>query len=344
MKFLLSKILMSEGKTSEAEAALQAFLKDYPTDANVPDAKRYLVKIEEGEKVAATTVIATSESIKPVAESPKAVAAAMAKAWASPDVDAEVPHTAPDVSCSAEDVIQKAQRRILAQLVDLEKFSATETVEHQVLDASGAWTAPISKEFEYLIFVHASLKQSYSFDERRNGGESLEAFPSSLATSGLATLGFLVLHPVLSRGFQFACEGLGSWNGKPAWQLHFVQRQDVSSKVRLWNHKGVVYPIPLKGRIWIAANSYNIVHLETALREPVGDLQLNRDQLGVDYGPVRFQSSKTDLWLPMQGEMCFELRGRRYHHKHTLTKYQLFVVSTKDKIKAPTVPVEPDDN
>jgi hypothetical protein len=42
--------------------------------------------------------------------------------------------------------------------------------------------------------------------------------------------------------------------------------------------------------------------------------------------------------------MYFELRGRRYHHKHTLTKYQLFQVSTKEKIKPPTVPEEPNDN
>ena len=96
--------------------------------------------------------------------------------WAPPDVDAEVLHTAPDVSCSTEDVIEKTQRRILGQLVDLEKFSATETVEHQVLDANGAWSTPISKEFEYLIFVNTSKTQSYSFDERRNGGESLDAF------------------------------------------------------------------------------------------------------------------------------------------------------------------------
>ena len=94
--------------------------------------------------------------------------------------------------------------------------------------------------------------------------------------------------------------------------------------------------------MWIGANNFNIMRLETALREPVPGLRLNREQLAVDYGPVRFQSAATELWLPTQGEMYFDLMGHRYHHKHTLTNYLLFDVDTKNKIKAPPVPVEPD--
>jgi hypothetical protein len=147
---------------------------------------------------------------------------------------------------------------------------------------------------------------------------------------------------VFSKDFQFTCEGLGNRNGKPAWQLYFVQRADVRSRVRSWNYKKIDYPIPLKGRIWIGANSFNIMHLETTLREPVPGLRLNREQLMVDYGPVHFQSAATELWLPWQGEMYFDLMGRRYHHKHTLTNYLLFDVDTKNKIKAP--PPSPDQD
>jgi hypothetical protein len=95
-------------------------------------------------------------------------------------------------------------------LGDLEKFSATEKVEHQVLDVSGIWTNPVSQNFDYLIFVHHTPSLPYYFDEDRNGRESLYSFPSTLATRGLVSLGFMVVNPVFSKDFQFTCEGLGT--------------------------------------------------------------------------------------------------------------------------------------
>jgi hypothetical protein len=94
--------------------------------------------------------------------------------------------------------------------------------------------------------------------------------------------------------------------------------------------------------MWIGANSFNIMHLETTLREPVPGLRLKQEQLMVDYGPVRFHSAAAELWLPSQGEMYFDLMGHRYHHKHTLTNYLLFDVDTKNKIKAPLPPPDQD--
>ena len=60
----------------------------------------------------------------------------------------------------------------------------------------------------------------------------------------------------------------------------------------------------------MGANNYNIMRLETTLREPIEGLRLNREQLAVEYGPIHFQSSPTPLWLPGHGEVYFELMGR----------------------------------
>jgi len=42
--------------------------------------------------------------------------------------------------------------------------------------------------------------------------------------------------------------------------------------------------------------------------------------------------------------MYFDMQGRRYHHRHTLTNYVLFDLDTRDKIKAPALPRETDDS
>jgi len=172
----------------------------------------------------------------------------------------------------------------------------------------------------------------------------LYAFPTALVTRGLVSLGFMVIHPVFSQDFQFTCEGLGTWEGQPVWQLHFSQRGDVPARIRNWSFKQSVYPIPLKGRIWIAANSYNILHLETSLREAMPDLRLYREQLIVDYGPVKFHAADVSLWLPSHADMYFDIQGRRYHHRHTLTDYVLFEVDTKNKIAGPKEPPAENEN
>ncbi len=69
-----------------------------------------------------------------------------------------------------------------------------------------------------------------------------------------------------------------------------------------------------------------------------------RDHISIDYGPVEFKKSKTELWLPWTAEIFLDLHGHHYHHRHTLSNYALFDVATDNKISAPkNVPVENDD-
>jgi Flp pilus assembly protein TadD len=345
MRLLSAKILLVQGKDSEAQRAFESYLREYPKDRGVSEARRYLEELEETRKSVATptgaTVALRDSPPVPETESPATVAAKLESKWAPPDVDAEIPATARGVACSVDEVLKKTQQRVLKRLGDLEKFSATEKVEQQVLDPHGVWSKPISRDFDYLIFVHHTQKLPYYFVEDRNGEDAPGSFPSSITTRGLLTLGFMIIHPIFSKDFEFNCEGLGTIDGNPAWQLHFVQRKGIPSRISSYSYKGATYQIPLKGRMWVGANNYNIMSLETTLREPIAGLRLNREQITVDYGPVHFQSSPTSLWLPGHGEVYFELMGRRYHQKHTLTNYLMFDVDTRNKTSAPP---EPNDN
>jgi hypothetical protein len=91
----------------------------------------------------------------------------------------------------------------------------------------------------------------------------------------------------------------------------------------------------MKGRVWVSANSYDVLHIETDLREPQKQIELDRDHLVIDYGPVQFEHGKTSLWLPWYAELYMELHGKRYHHRHTLTNYELFSVDTTHSVAAP---------
>ena len=107
--------------------------------------------------------------------------------------------------------------------------------------------------------------------------------------------------------------------------------------MREWQREGKIYPIAIKGRIWLSSASFDVLRIETDLLEPVQILGLTRDHLVVDYGPVNFSASNATLWLPWDAEMHMELHGHRYHHKHYLTDYMLFGVDTNHKIGKPKV-------
>ena len=65
------------------------------------------------------------------------------------------------------------------------------------------------------------------------------------------------------------------------------------------------------------------------------EIQLNKDHLLVDYGPISFAGGKKQLWLPLSADAYMELRGKRYHHRHLLSDYLLFDVNTAEKAGKP---------
>jgi tetratricopeptide (TPR) repeat protein len=246
MRILSARLLLMEGNADLAEEAFQSFIKSYPQDPAVPDVRNYIEKIEEARKAAAAAAaVSTPEGLEPTAvDSEAAVNEKLEEAWAPPDVDAGIPPTAVGVACSLDTVLENAQKRILRQLGDLERFSATERIEHQVLESSGMWAKPLSRDFYYVISVYRRPKLPYYFVEDRTTDGTSSSFPTEIATRGLVSLGFMIINPTSAKDFEFSCEGLGNWNGKPAWQLHFAQRKNLPAHVREWVFKGTTCARP----------------------------------------------------------------------------------------------------
>jgi tetratricopeptide (TPR) repeat protein len=264
----------------------------------------------------------------PAAPNPPPHFAGSVPSWAPPDVDSKEYAVASDVPCSQDEVLDRTQIRLIRQMNDLERFEATEHVVHQQVDSYGIPRVTHAKDFSYVVLVTHPANEIPYLDERRDGGESLDAFPTPLATRGLFALALNVFGPNFRNDFIYRCEGLGSWRGQAAWQMRFEQKMSVPSHIRFWRDDRGIHALALKGRAWISSTGYDVLHLETDLREPAQKLGLTRDHLLIDYGPVTFNYNGTVLWLPWGAEMFMELRGKRYHHTHTLRDYRLFSVDT----------------
>jgi len=332
-RLLLGRIRTSQGKKREARATFENVIRDFPADRAAREARSELAALN-----ASAAARADAEQPAPAASSVSAALPTLpllVRSWAPPDIDAKEYPVVADVTCKADDLLARTQRRTAKQLANFERFVATERVEHQEIDANGNPGFMRVRDFNYLVFIERPRPDLVFLEEQRDGGENLGSFPTSLASRGLVGLGVHLFDPQYQSDFIYTCEGLGQWRAQPAWQIRFEQRKDVQSRIRTWRNSRGVFGVPLKGRAWVAGNSYDVLHIETDLRESQPELELNRDHLVIDYGPVEFGNGKTTLWLPWYAELFMELHGKRYHHRHLLTNYALFSVDTTNTISAP---------
>ncbi len=256
--------------------------------------------------------------------------------WPPADVDAFVPAVARDVTCSLPEVVQKAGERIQELVRNLDRFTATESVEHRQVDKAGNLRSPQTRSFSYLVSIREVRPGILTAEELRDLPS--EEFPAHLATMGLPSLA-LIFHPYERDKFRMSCEGLGEWQGQPAWQVRFEERPDRPAEMmvyRLFN--GSRYAAKLKGRAWIAADSYQILRLEADLMEPIAAIPLKTQHWEVDYRPVQFPKRNLELWLPESADLYMDFRGQRFVRRHSLSEFVLFSVNINQKIADPDQP------
>jgi hypothetical protein len=91
----------------------------------------------------------------------------------------------------------------------------------------------------------------------------------------------------------------------------------------------------LRGRAWIATDSYQIVRMETDLVNTLPEIRLFADHTMVEYGPVRFKSRNVEMWLPQSAEVYSDWRGKRMHRRHSFSNFILFSVDEEQSISEP---------
>jgi hypothetical protein len=332
---LLGQVLAAEGNRDGARHQYESALRESSKGPGADAAREAIADLEKPAETTSPRHSVFATSAGPAGGVWPDILPNTLRAWAPADVDSSKPGVAADVTCSEADIVQRAGQVSTEQLDTFEKFMASEHIEHEEIDRSGNPGPVRAHDFSYLVFIDHDKSGQVFLKESRDGGTGIDSFPTSLATVGLMGLGVDVFHSGFASALNFACEGLGQWQGKAAWVMHFTQRPNQRSYLRLWETQKKTVEIPLKGRVWVAATTYQVLHIETDLREPMSELELTRDHLVIDYGPVSFQNGKTELWLPLNADMYLELHHRRYHHRHMLSKYALFAVDTTNKINDP---------
>ncbi len=254
--------------------------------------------------------------------------------WLPPGIDDLVPEVHAGVECPLPVVLRGAGQRMKQLASNLEKFSATEQLQHYTIDSVGARRFPEKRFFEYVVTVSQTPNGLILLDEYRDGSVDQGLFPAHIATMGLPAMA-LIFHPLFASDFKFSCEGMGQWEGHPAWQVHFIQREDRPNRMRQYRVSGTVVPVPLKGRAWIDAASFQALRLESELVHPIKEIGLTEERISIEYKSVTFHTHSQKLWLPQSADIYAERAGRRYYRNHTFTDFKVFAVDTEQHIEPP---------
>ncbi len=338
---------------SHATLSLEQSLREQPRSPQAAIAQQLIARMRESTQPKADGVAGVSSSAadlaghkssadagNPTGAALPALAPVTETNWIPPDIDQEKLVLDPGASCRLEDVIQATGDRVKELVENVDRFTATEKVEHSSLSPLGLVVSKETRKFDYMVEIRPFGAHDLDVQEYRNGSVSAQQFPGNIGTIGLPTLA-LVFHPYYQEKYEFSCEGRGTWRGQPAWMVYFQQRTDRKSAMLIYRVSGKSYAVGLKGRAWIDTTSSQILAIETDTMRPVPEIRLMRDHQLIEYGPVAFRNDTMHLWLPKSADWYSSLSGQRYHRRHTFSQFLLFSVDDQQKIGKPKEPVEP---
>ncbi len=339
-QLVLAKVYLQRNDPQSALGILDTLVAHQSSGFRAEEAQRLVNSVRHNSGTNLPTVAEDLESAKVTAFDPPSELVPPVK-WMPPNVDERIPPVEQVVTCPMQEIQEESSRRVNEFVSAVNSITATETLEHEVIDARGLPSKRVSRTYTYVVSLQETRPGFYRVEEYRDGKTGQEVFPDHLAMFGLTSL-VMIFHPAYRDEYEFSCEGLSRWNGRKAWQVHFRQRPDKPARVRGYRMGNQMFSLALRGRAWIAVDTFQILSLETDLVSPVPQIPLNAEHISIQYAPVQFHASKKELWLPENAELFVDFDVRRVHRSDHFSDYMLFSVDENEKVSTPPSPSEPD--
>lgn len=334
-QLILGEALGNLGKYDDSIAALRQFLKQAPGSSQAVEVQKMISQLEQALRAQQSAANPQPVDLSTVSFRLQAAPALpqMSPLWQPPDLDSVFPVVASGVPCPTEKVLSGAGARVKELVDNLGSFSAMEEQTHEELDVFGKTISRENRKSDYLVGISQPAAAQFDLQEYRRDLTGLGLFSDRIATRGLLSLAF-VFHPAMQEDYRIDCEGLGEWKGQPTWLVHFRQLPGRPARLQeIATGNMGTYPVPLRGRAWIGAADFQIVHIEAELVAAIPDIELLSEHEIADYAPVAFSNKKLKLWLPADTVIYLDLRRHRYRFSNHYTHFELFSVDSQQKDK-----------
>lgn len=239
-----------------------------------------------------------------------------------------------DDACPLSQILQGASERATEMIENLQRFTATEEIEHTELKKNGKRRESTKQLFSYVAEIKQGEAGAFWTEEYRlakTQGDAPHVWDTGTASFAL------IFHPHEIGNFEFRCEGRTDVQGIPAWQVSFEESADLRKAFHQIRIDNSVYRLRLKGRAWITSADNQILRLQTDLVAPVPQIHLQLEHLDISYVPVEFDKPKFRVWLPESASMQIRYHGHFYQRVHKFSHFQLFLVETEETTKGPNV-------
>ena len=278
--------------------------------------------------VCALGLIATIAGVvvTPVSFSQEKIDRAPVLSWNPPHVYDPVPLLSTTPPCDLHNVLKHAGQRAQELIDHLQNFNALEHVRYEEIDRDGLSETSLSGKFDYLVDF-AEQSRPLAVREIRSsfpGADNTEL--NSRLDTGLPALA-LIFHPSMQDDYEMRCEGLSHWNNQLAWVVYFSQIPGKKPRAISVVTPLGTYPLSIRGRAWIAADSGHLIHLETNLVKSVPVIGLRANAASIDYAPVKFSIERCRI---LAAESRHRLRGlwkTSNHHRAHIFRLPAFLGS-----------------
>ncbi len=317
--------------------------------------RRFSVKFTAFALLSAAGLISGIAVAKPPPASPTQVKEGKVPAlrWNPPRADAPVASLSTTPACSLPDVLNQAGQRA-EELVDhLQNFIAHEQIRYDskfVPESSNGFVGTgkiragetsggetLAGKFDYVADIRTKSAQIQVHEFRKPLPGANNEYLRAILDKGLPALA-LIFHPSLQSDYEMHCEGSVQWHSQTAWVVDFRQKRGMRPRTLAMGTGTKAYQLMIKGRAWIAANSGQVMHLETNLVSPVPEIGLEEYAFSVDYAPVKFQSQNVEIWLPLSAVAYRHNTEQHMITEHTFSDFQLFSIQTQETIQQHSEP------
>jgi tetratricopeptide (TPR) repeat protein len=246
--FVLAQIYEAKGDSENEGAQLREYLKYADSPDDVALVKQYLSGLEKQP--------GKSESL----DHPSADG--LTEHWGPADIDEQVPPVRADTTCPLPQILKQASQRAEDLIEDLQRFSASERIEQTDIAKNGKRRNSSAQVVNYVAQIERNSFGYPRVEEYRYRTNGIAL--ASVVDTGTAALA-LIFHPTHLGNFNFRCEGLSELRASPSWQVHFEESADSTKAFHALRIGSSLYLPRLKGRAWIATDSYAVLRIETDL-------------------------------------------------------------------------------
>ena len=231
-----------------------------------------------------------------------------------------VPQGAWAQSLVPANLVEQAQKQVVAYVAKLADLHCTEDVVQEKLKPNGGTDVASKSQYDYFLYMQGNSYDFQLSESRLEVGTQKPARQPLLLTNGFSTL-LLVFHPYYRSSFEFTAGPAETLEGRSVIPVHYAHIRGARTPAAL-ALRGREFPLELEGTAWLDASSGQVVRMDAGLAHEMSDVGMKSLKIRVDYMP---SPKATDHFMvPARAVVDLQTPKQHWRNTHTFRNYKMF--------------------